>query len=110
MDKNLLKEITGLLGPEKASQLFMGEPVHGQDAWILLDHLRKHRYETLLEDEENECYVLVMRLLGKYIYILLKDPGGSRGYLIQAITAADYATAEKLAREEYLECIERYGD
>ncbi len=109
MEENILKEIIDLLGPEKASQLFMGEPVHDQDAWILLDHLRRHRYETLLEDEEDECYVLVMRLLGKYIYILLKDPNGSRGYLIQAIATTDYATAEKLAREEYLECIEKYG-
>ncbi len=105
--EDILVSIVKLLGPEKAGDFFLGEPVRGRDAWILLDHLRKYNYETILEDEDEECYVLVMRVAGKYIYILLKNGDSSRGYLVQAITPADYKTASKLALEEYNKCLEK---
>ena len=36
-EPNVPYDILKLLGPEKASELFMGEPVKDMDAWILLD-------------------------------------------------------------------------
>jgi hypothetical protein len=105
MEENIIVDIIRIIGAEKASQLFLGEPIHDADAWILLDHLRKrYHYETLYEDEEGECYILVMRVADKYIYILLKDQDGSRGYLVEALTPRDYETAIRLAKEEYGKC------
>ncbi len=106
MGENIIVDIIKTIGPEKASQLFLGEPIHGEDAWILLENLRKkYRYTTLYEDEEGECYILVMKIMNRYIYILLKDNKGSRGYFVEALTPGDYRTAVELSRREYDKCI-----
>ncbi len=104
-DEGFLTGIIELLGPEKAGDLFMGEPARDRDAWALLDYLRGYPYETILEDEDEECYVLVMRILRRYIYVLLKNHEESNGYLIQAVTATDYKIAADLALKEYNKCL-----
>ncbi len=106
MSDNIIVDIIRVIGPEKASQLFIGEPVEGSDAWILLDHLReKYRCTTLYENEEDECYVIVLQVAGKYMYILLKNNASSKGYFIEALTPRDYNYTVELAKKEYLKCI-----
>jgi protease II len=105
-EDSILLGILRLLGPEKASDFFMGEPILGRDAWILLDYLRKHDHRSLYEDEDDECYILVMSVeKGKYIYVLLKNHDESRGYLLQPLTATDYHETVRLAKEEYEKCL-----
>ncbi len=113
-EQNVPYDILKLLGPEKASELFMGEPVKNMDAWVLLDHIRKqYRYETIYEDEggENtECYIVMVFFENKYVYVLLKSGEVTKGYLLEILSFGDLSTTKKLALEEYKKCLLRYGE
>ncbi len=111
---NVPYDILKLFGPDKASELFMGEPVKNMDAWILLEHIRKHyKYETIYEDEggENtECYIVIVFFENKYVYVLLKNGEETKGYLLEILSFGDLSTTKKLALEEYKKCLLRYGE
>jgi len=112
-EPNVPYDILKLLGAEKASELFMGEPVKNMDAWILLDYIRKqYKYETIYEDEggENtECYIVIVFFENKYVYVLLKSGEETKGYLLEILSFGDLSTTKKLALEEYKKCLSRYG-
>jgi hypothetical protein len=104
--ENIALTLIKLLGPEKASHLLMGEPIEGIDAWRLLDYIRsRYSYEDLYEDEENECYIVVVRFSNKYIYVLLKNKNTSKGYLLEILMPSDIEETIRLARREYEKCI-----
>ena len=111
-EHNVPHDILKLLGPEKSSELFIGEPVKNMDAWILLDYIRKHyRYETIYEDEggENtECYIVIVFFENKYVYVLLKSGEETKGYLLEVSMPSDLSTTKKLALEEYEKCLSKY--
>ncbi len=112
-EHNVPYDILKLLGAEKASELFMGEPVKDMDAWILLDHIRKqYKYKTIYEDEggENiECYIVIVFFENKYVYVLLKSGEATKGYLLEILSFGDLSTTKKLALEEYKKCLLKYG-
>ncbi len=113
-EHNVPYDILKLLGADKASELFMGEPVKNMDAWILLDYIRKqYKYETIYEDEggENtECYIVIVFFENKYVYVLLKSGEETKGYLLEILSFGDLSTTKKLALEEYKKCLLRYGE
>lgn len=80
----ILKE---LVGEKNSRELIRGKPLSGNRAWIVLDKLlSKRRSSVLYEDEEindNECYVIVVRVFGDYVYVLSKFNNRSRGYLLK---------------------------
>ncbi len=112
-EHNVPYDILKLLGPDKASKLFMGEPVKNMNAWILLEYIRKnYRYETIYEDEggdNTECYIVIVFFENKYVYVMLKNGEESKGYLLEILSFRDLSTTKKLALEEYKKCLLRYG-
>ncbi|ADI31414.1 hypothetical protein Shell_0276 [Staphylothermus hellenicus DSM 12710] len=110
MENNVVLDLLRFLGPEKANQLFIGEPIKGRDSWRLLDHIRsKYRYENLYEDEseETECYIVIVRFSNKYIYSLIKEGNESKGYLLEILSPSDVTTTIRLAKEEFMKCINK---
>lgn len=111
MENNIVLDLLRFLGPEKANQLFIGEPIRGRDAWRLLDYIRsRYRYENLYEDEdgrEAECYIVIVKFSDRYIYTLLKEENESKGYLLEIISPSDVATTIRLAKEEFMKCISK---
>ncbi|ABN69629.1 hypothetical protein Smar_0521 [Staphylothermus marinus F1] len=110
MENNVILDLLRFLGPEKANQLFIGEPIKGRDSWRLLDYIRsKYRYENLYEDEseEAECYIVVVKFSNKYIYSLIKERNESKGYLLEILSPNDTVTTIRLAKEEFMKCINK---
>lgn len=84
--------------------------MENEDAWRLLELVKQYEYETLYEDEECEmpdCYIIVMRILDGFVFVLSKEKKHSKAYLLEIVLPRDYDTAIRLAREEFNSCISR---
>ncbi len=106
--ESLLRKIVREFGAEKSSTLFSGEPLENEDAWRLLELVKQYEYETLYEDEECEmpdCYIIVMRILDNFVFVLSKERNRSKAYLLEIVSPRDYDIAIRLAREEFNSCI-----
>jgi len=81
--KNIIDLVRRLLGSEAVEAVLRGEPVRDSDAWLILDHILREKHRVLYEDEEvneHECYIIVVELPRRILYILLKINSKSYGY------------------------------
>jgi hypothetical protein len=85
--RSLFSEIAQVVGAEVASTLELGEPIEGEDAWLVLDYLLENKPVEVVDEEEvvegGECYHVALVVEGSYLFYLLKTGRVSRCVLIE---------------------------